>query len=56
MQAAGILLPVYVVSDVFGLIAYRRHWDRRVLATVVVVAGLFSATVGLVVAKLWSIW
>lgn len=32
VQAAGILLPVYVVSDVFGLIAYRRHWDRRVLS------------------------
>ena len=33
VQAAGILLPIYVISDVFGLIAYRRHWDRRVLAT-----------------------
>ena len=33
VQAAGVLLPVYVVSDIFGLIAYRRHWDRRVLAT-----------------------
>lgn len=31
VQAAGLLLPVYVVSDVFGLIAYRRHWDRRVV-------------------------
>ena len=29
VQAAGVLLPVFVVSDVFGLIAYRRHWDRR---------------------------
>lgn len=33
VQAAGVLLPVYVVSDIFGLIAYRRHFDRRVLAT-----------------------
>lgn len=32
VQAAAVLLPVYVVSDVFGLIAYRRHVDRRVLA------------------------
>ena len=32
VQAAGVLLPVYVVSDAFGLIAYRRHFDRRVLA------------------------
>ena len=31
VQAAGVLLPVYVVSDLFGLIAYRRHFDRRVL-------------------------
>ncbi len=29
--AAGMLLPVYVVSDVFGLYAYRREFDRRVL-------------------------
>ncbi|WP_172359757.1 sulfite exporter TauE/SafE family protein [Pseudogemmobacter hezensis] len=29
--AAGILLPVYVASDIFGLWAYRRAWDRRVL-------------------------
>ncbi len=29
--AAGILLPVYVISDVFGLWAYRRAFDRKVL-------------------------
>ncbi|MDT1063495.1 sulfite exporter TauE/SafE family protein [Paracoccus sp. CPCC 101403] len=34
VQAAGILLPVYVVSDIGGLIAFRRSFDRRVLATV----------------------
>ncbi|MRX50562.1 TSUP family transporter [Paracoccus sp. S-4012] len=33
VQAAGILLPVYIVSDMGGLIAYRRRFDRRVLAT-----------------------
>lgn len=32
VQAAAVLLPVYVTSDLFGLIAYRRRWDRRVLA------------------------
>ncbi len=32
--AAGLLLPVYVVSDIFGLYAYRRAFDRRVLAIV----------------------
>ena len=30
--AAGLLLPVYVVSDMFGLYAYRHAFDRRVLA------------------------
>lgn len=29
--AAGLLLPVFVVSDWFGLYAYRRAFDRRVL-------------------------
>lgn len=33
--AAGILLPVFVVSDVFGLWAYRREFDGRVLAITV---------------------
>lgn len=32
VTAAGLLLPVYVVSDMFGLYAYRREFDRRVLA------------------------
>jgi uncharacterized membrane protein YfcA len=35
VQAAGILLPVYVISDIGGLIAFRRQFDRHVLATVV---------------------
>lgn len=33
VQAAGILLPVYVLSDMAGLIAFRRAFDRRVLAS-----------------------
>jgi uncharacterized protein len=32
--AAGLLLPVYVVSDMFGLYAYRHAYDRRVLAII----------------------
>jgi uncharacterized protein len=32
VMAAGLLLPVYVVSDAFGLYAYRHAFDRRVLA------------------------
>ena len=32
VMAAGLLLPIYVVSDMFGLWAYRGAWDRRVMA------------------------
>lgn len=32
VAAAGLLLPVYVASDLIGLVAYRRAFDRRVLA------------------------
>ncbi len=35
VQAAGILLPVYIISDIGGLIAFRRDFDRRVLRTLV---------------------
>lgn len=31
VQAAGLLLPVYVVSDLGGLLVYRRHVDWAVL-------------------------
>ncbi|MDH3263680.1 MAG: sulfite exporter TauE/SafE family protein [Paracoccaceae bacterium] len=31
VTAAGLLLPVYVLSDMFGLYAYRRAFDRRVV-------------------------
>lgn len=33
VHAAGLMLPVYVASDVGGLIAFRRSFDLRVLAT-----------------------
>ena len=52
VQAAGILLPVYIVSDIGGLIAFRRSFDRRVLATLIpgmlVGVGLGWATARLV--------
>ncbi|MGB8813124.1 MAG: sulfite exporter TauE/SafE family protein, partial [Paracoccaceae bacterium] len=35
VAAAGLLLPIYVVSDVFGLWAYRREFDRSVLKIMV---------------------
>lgn len=36
VTAAGLLLPVYVLSDMFGLYAYRHAFDRRVLAILTV--------------------
>lgn len=33
VQAAGLMLPVYVISDLGGLLAFRHHFDARVLAT-----------------------
>lgn len=33
VQAAGMMLPVYIVSDIGGLLAFRRNFDRRVLLT-----------------------
>lgn len=35
VAAAGLLLPIYVVSDIFGLWAYRRAFDARVLTILV---------------------
>lgn len=34
--AAGLLLPVYVVADMFGLYAYRRTFNARVLKIMIV--------------------
>ena len=34
-MAAGLLLPIYVISDLFGLWTYRRAYDKRVLAIMV---------------------
>jgi uncharacterized protein len=40
VTAAGLLLPVYVVSDMFGLYAYRHAFDRRVVGIMAVGATL----------------
>jgi len=29
VAAAGLLLPLYVVSDIYGLWLFRKQWDRR---------------------------
>lgn len=34
--AAGLLLPVFIVADIFGLIAYRRSFSKDVLKIVMV--------------------
>lgn len=40
ITAAGLLLPVFVVSDLFGLYTYRRAFDGRVVGIVMVGATL----------------
>jgi uncharacterized membrane protein YfcA len=35
LQAAGLLLPIFVVSDWFGLWAYRKEYSRRNLAILI---------------------
>jgi uncharacterized membrane protein YfcA len=56
VAAAGLLLPVFVLSDMFGLYAYRRAFDRRVLAILMPAAtlgvGLGWATASLVSERL----
>ncbi|MEO6298861.1 MAG: sulfite exporter TauE/SafE family protein [Paracoccaceae bacterium] len=49
--AAGLMLPVYVVSDWFGLYAYRREFDKRVLA-ITSVAMTIGVGLGWATAKL----
>ncbi len=44
LTAAGLLLPVYLVSDVFGLWAYRKSYDKRVLA-IMIPAGLLGIAI-----------
>ena len=56
VMAAGLLLPIYVVSDIFGLYAYRHAFDKRLLAIMVPATtlgvGLGWATAHLVPADL----
>lgn len=55
VTAAGLLLPVYVLSDMFGLYAYRHDFNRRVLA--IVIPGMVAGVVfGWATAKLVPEW
>ncbi len=53
VTAAGLLLPLYVVSDMFGLYAYRREFDRRVLA-ILLPAATLGILLGYLTAKVVS--
>lgn len=53
VTAAGLLLPIYVISDMFGLYAYRRAFDGRVLA-ITVPAMIFGVGIGWATASVVS--
>lgn len=57
VQAAGLMLPVYVVSDIGGLIAFRRNFDLRVLATALpgAIAGIGIGWAGAHVVPVWGV-
>lgn len=47
IAAAGLLLPVYIVSDIFALGAYRRDFDKEVLKV-----GVIGMTIGVLIGGL----
>jgi hypothetical protein len=55
VTAAGLLLPVYVVSDVFGLIAYRKSFDRRNLL-ILAPAATLGIALGWATARIVAPW
>ena len=44
-QAAGIMLPILCLMDLYGIWVYRRSWDRAA-ATVLLPAGLIGVALG----------
>ncbi len=55
VTAAGLLLPVFVISDMFGLYAYRAAFDRRVLA-IMAVGVTIGVAVGWATASITPEW
>lgn len=53
VKAAALLLPIFVVSDMFGLWSYRREFDKRNLA-ILIPAALVGIGVGWATASLIS--
>jgi uncharacterized membrane protein YfcA len=53
MQAAGIMLPILCLMDLFGLWAYRRTWDRSSMA-VILPAAIVGIALGTATADLMN--
>lgn len=53
VHAAGLLLPIFVVTDVFGLWLYRREFDRRNLA-ILIPASILGVGIGWATASIVS--
>ena len=53
VRAAAILLPILVVSDLFGLWSYRKEFDRRNLA-ILIPAGIAGVAIGWATASVVS--
>jgi uncharacterized membrane protein YfcA len=55
VHAAGLLLPIFVVTDMFGLWAYRREYDRRNLM-ILVPATTVGVAIGWATASIVPEW
>ena len=55
ITAAGLLLPVYIVSDVFALSAYRRDYNKQVLK-IAIIGMTIGVTIGGLTAHLVIEW
>jgi uncharacterized membrane protein YfcA len=53
VTAAALLLPIFVVSDLFGLWAYRREYDKRILQ-IILPAAIVGIGIGWATASLIS--
>ncbi len=53
VHAAGLLLPIFVVTDLFGLWAYRREFDRRNLM-ILIPASILGIAIGWATASIVS--
>tara|TARA_B100000787_G_scaffold103824_1_gene76884 strand:+ start:322 stop:1080 length:759 start_codon:yes stop_codon:yes gene_type:complete len=55
ITAAGLLLPVYIVSDVFALSAYRRDYNKQLLK-IAIIGMTIGVTIGGLTAHLVIEW